>query len=113
MRLIFGYQGVVRENRIRHSGDYAGLVAIDTPDSRFVRNLVRGGAGFGISMGPGSFNNVLIENDARNNAGLDCTDATSVGQRVDRQPRRGGLPVLRPAATLTPRQVSWRIAARP
>ena len=70
MQLTTVDAGVVRENRIRHSGDRRGdSSAFDTTDTRFVRNLVRGGAGYGILLASTTSGNVLRDNDARNNAG--------------------------------------------
>ena len=69
--------GLFLENRIRHS-QLRGISADSgTTDSDFVRNIASGGLDIGILMLAGTSNNLLLENDARNNIGLDCSDQTA------------------------------------
>ena len=75
LTMEFENGGVVRKNAIRHSRS-AGIEAFNLQGVRFAQNIVRSGVGQGIAMRSGTFDNVLRDNDARNNAGDDCVDET-------------------------------------
>ena len=63
-------------------GPKAASVALGTTDTRFVRNLVKGGAGDGIYIQGSSVGNTLLENDARNNDEIDCADDDGSGDNT-------------------------------
>ena len=66
--------GLFLENRIRHS-QLRGIFADDgTTNSDLTRNFASGGLDDGIFVAGFTSGNLLLENDARSNAGTDCTD---------------------------------------